>query len=80
MATRPDLRGLSRCFQPRQWFPHGFDDVGGTKIMYVYQPSDDGKWVVGFFCPDGTWVSEGVFDNQEAAAARVNWLNGGLGH
>lgn len=48
--------------------------------MYVYQPSDDGKWVVGFFCPDGTWVSEGVFDNQEAAAARVNWLNGGLGH
>lgn len=48
--------------------------------MWVYKPTDasDGTgWVVGFFCPDGTWVADGVYDDREKAAARVNYLNGG---
>lgn len=76
-GARPDLRGLWRSFQPRQWFPHGFDASEG-KLMWVYRPID-GKFVVGIFFPDGTWMPESTYDNKDAAAARANWLNGGTG-
>lgn len=72
------MTAMSVCFQPHQWFPHGFDANSQGKIMWVYRPSEqDGRWLVGFFYPDGSWFTDSAFDNQDGAAARVNWLNGG---
>lgn len=68
---------FATSFQPRQWFPNGFDDDCIGKIMWVYRPSEDDCWLVGFFYPDGSWFTESKFQDQEKAAARVNWLNGG---
>lgn len=50
--------------------------------MYVYIDSEklgNGNWLrtVGFYKPDGTWVSESDHETEEAAAARVAYLNGG---
>ena len=74
-----DLTTMQVSFQPRQWFPHGFDqDYVRANIMWVYRPCEqDGKWLVGFFYPDGSWFTESTFDDSDKAAARVNWLNGG---
>lgn len=77
MTNRPDLPGMERCFQPRQWFSHRFDGLEGNRLMWVYKPLDGGKWVVGFYQPDGTWMADGEFDTRDQAAARVNYLNGG---
>lgn len=80
VPSRPDTVGMSRSFQPRQWFPHGFDGENGVKIMWVYKPEEAGghtMWLVGFFYPDGTWFTESSYDCNEKAAARVNYLNGG---
>lgn len=76
--SRLSMAIVAQSFQPRQWFPHGFDDDLGGKIMWVYRPDEaNDKWIVGFFYPDGSWFTESNFDNKEKAAARVNWLNGG---
>lgn len=79
MDNKPDLSGMAKCFQPRQWFPHGFDRSESDRLMWVYKPLDGGRWIVGFYCPDGTWVADGEFDTRDKAAARVNYLNGGSG-
>lgn len=77
-SNRPDIAGMATCFQPRQWFPHGFDEgIRGGRMMWVYRPTVDDKWQVGFFYPDGQWFTESVFDDQAKASARVRWLNGG---
>ena len=46
--------------------------------MYRYLPSSDGKFSVGFFKPDGDWAEESKFSDREAAAERVNYLNGSI--
>jgi len=45
--------------------------------MYVYKQSEANLYTVGFFTPDGNWASESDWDTPEAAAKRVNYLNGG---
>jgi hypothetical protein len=43
---------------------------------YVYIKSEPKLWTVGFYGPDGTWVSESDHSTAEEAARRVAWLNG----
>lgn len=46
--------------------------------MWVFIPTSDGRWAVGFFTPSGTWQAEGnAHSNKDNAASRVNYLNGG---
>lgn len=45
--------------------------------MYVYIKSEPGLWTAGFYSPDGKWISESDHNSTDAAAARVNYLNGG---
>ena len=45
--------------------------------MYVYIKSEPQLWTVGFYKPDGTFEPESDHASQDAAAARVHWLNGG---
>ena len=48
--------------------------------MYVYQRvvcETTPMWVVGFFRPDGAFISDSDHELREAAARRVHWLNGG---
>ena len=42
------------------------DDYGYTRIL----------WTVGFYNPQGDWVSESDHSDQEEAAKRVSFLNG----
>lgn len=46
--------------------------------MYVYikSESDPDLWTVGFYDPQGKWHAESDHRNEQAAAARVAWLNG----
>ena len=44
--------------------------------MYVYEKSEPNLWTVGFYNPEGKWVSESDHDSPEEAAKRVNYLNG----
>lgn len=81
-TAKYDLNRLAASFQPRMWFPHGFDSEIRSKIMWVYRPSDesigeDGNWQVGFFYPTGEFFTESTYDDKDKAAARVNYLNGG---
>jgi len=43
---------------------------------YVYGKTDDDCWTVGFFLPDGGWMPESDHADPDAAAERVNFLNG----
>lgn len=45
--------------------------------MYVYIESERNLWTVGFYRPDGEWVSESDHSKREEAAKRVRYLNGG---
>ena len=45
-------------------------------MMYVYVQSEPGLWTVGFYTPDGRWISESDHESTESAARRVAWLNG----
>jgi len=45
--------------------------------MYVYMRTEKSLWTVGFYSPNGKWVSESDYDNPEDAACRVHYLNGG---
>lgn len=44
---------------------------------YVYIKSEPGLWTVGFYDPQGRWLSESDHNNTDNAASRVAWLNGG---
>jgi len=46
-------------------------------MNYVYIQSEPGLWTVGFYTPDGKWMSESDHPSTEAAAAQVHYLNGG---
>lgn len=46
--------------------------------MWVFIESEEGHlWTVGFYKPNGEWVPESDHRSVAAAAARVNYLNGG---
>jgi hypothetical protein len=45
--------------------------------MYVYIKSEPQLWTVGFYTPDGKWISESDYECRDDAAERVHWLNGG---
>lgn len=45
--------------------------------MYVYIKSEPNLWTVGFYDPNGKWISESDYNLKEDAAERVHWLNGG---
>ncbi len=45
--------------------------------MYVYIQSEPGLFTTGFYSPDGKWHPESDHETREAAAERVNYLNGG---
>lgn len=55
--------------------------------MYVYIKSeragqggaDNDLFTVGFYLPEGRFVSESDWATREEAAVRVNYLNGGIG-
>ncbi len=44
--------------------------------MYVYTQTEPGLWTVGFYEPNGKWVSESDHTSTEEAAQRVAYLNG----
>lgn len=44
--------------------------------MWVYIRSEPSLWTVGFYQPDGEWVSESDHDSPDDAAERCAWLNG----
>ena len=46
--------------------------------MYVYIRSEQCLWTVGFYDPNGKWISESDHDSPESAAERVHYLNGML--
>jgi hypothetical protein len=49
--------------------------------MWVYKQTehcaDYTLYTVGFYSPNGVWYSDSDYINQEEAAQRVHWLNGG---
>jgi len=45
--------------------------------MYVFVESEEELWTVGFYTPNGRWMSESDHSSSEKAAARTNYLNGG---
>lgn len=45
--------------------------------MYIYIKSEPSLWTVGFYDPDGKFISESDWDTKEEAAERVHYLNGG---
>jgi hypothetical protein len=53
--------------------------------MWVYQHTESHSqkrrllsslWTVGYYDPQGKWITEGDYDSQRDAAERVAWLNG----
>lgn len=48
-------------------------------MLWVYMPNTTGEWAVGFFKPDGDFVSIKCCKYEDEAATRVNYLNGGAG-
>lgn len=49
--------------------------------MYVYIETDgENLYTVGFYTPNtGVWIPESDHPDKDAAAQRVNYLNGGRG-
>jgi len=45
--------------------------------MWVYINSEPGLWTVGFYDPNGHFHAESDHDDEERAAERVHYLNGG---
>jgi hypothetical protein len=45
--------------------------------MYVYINSEPGLFTVGFYDPDGRFVTDSDHSDREEAAKRVHYLNGG---
>ena len=45
--------------------------------MYVYKKSDELRWAVGYYGPDGKWEPESSYTQKQWAAERVHYLNGG---
>lgn len=80
--TAGDLSQARKCFQPRQWFvgdgePDPFVVPEEDAFMWVYRVTEDGRYAVGYYAPDGTWFTESHYGTKDEAAARVRYLNGG---
>ena len=45
--------------------------------MYVYKKSDELRWTVGYYKPNGQWEPESNYEQKQCAAERVHYLNGG---
>jgi hypothetical protein len=45
-------------------------------VSYVYIRSEPRVYTVGFYDPEGGWMSESDHDSTDKAAARVAYLNG----
>ncbi len=45
--------------------------------MYVYIRSEPRLWTVGFYNPNGDWITDSDHNIREDAAKRVAYLNGG---
>lgn len=46
-------------------------------MSYVYIKSEPQLWTAGFYKPNGLWMSESDHPNEDEAADRVHFLNGG---
>lgn len=46
--------------------------------MYVHIKSEPRLWTVGFYNPNGKWITNSDHNDREEAANRVAWLNGGV--
>ena len=46
-------------------------------MSYVYCNPNSRTWLVGYYDPDGCFIQESTHSSPEAAARRVNYLNGG---
>jgi len=44
--------------------------------MYVYRQSEPSLWTVGFYTPDGRWITDSDHDRPAEAAERIHFLNG----
>jgi len=44
---------------------------------YIKCRGEPNLWTVGHYTPEGVWISMIDFNNQQAAAEYVNYLNGG---
>lgn len=47
------------------------------KATWVYLQSEPKLYTVGFYTPQGEWVSESDHATKEEASKRVHYLNGG---
>lgn len=45
--------------------------------MWIYFQSEPELWTVGFYKPNGTFMTESDYNHKNEAAARCNYLNGG---
>ncbi len=45
--------------------------------MYVYIRSEPNLWTVGFYNPNGEFITDDDFNDRDEARKRVNYLNGG---
>lgn len=48
-----------------------------NEMTWVYKKTEPMLWTVGFFDPQGKWWTDGDYDNQQDAARRTHFLNGG---
>jgi len=48
------------------------------QYSYVYIRSEPQLWTVGFYNPDGEWMTDSDHEYKEEAAKRVAWLNGSM--
>lgn len=48
-------------------------------MAWLYRKNERDMWTVGFYTPKGEWETESDHLTREAAAERVNYLNGGGG-
>lgn len=48
-------------------------------MSFVYRKHEPGLYTVGFYAPDGDWVTESRHTLRPDTVARVRWLNGACG-
>jgi len=44
---------------------------------WLYRRAEPGLWTVGFYDPSGAWQPASDHDDEDEAAERCHWLNGG---
>lgn len=46
-------------------------------MIWVYLQSEPNLYTVGFYTPEGEWMTDSDHSTKEEAAKRVHYLNGG---